>query len=52
MPTIRMPSASDDHDALNDLFETTQYLPPAEPFELDEHGLPILDAEPDDPDDE
>ena len=41
-----------DHEVLAELFDTTGYVEPAEPFAVDEHGLPIADAEPDDPDDE
>jgi|GEM_PF-6454999 len=46
------PSASSDHDALADMFATVSYTEPAVPFERDEYGLPILDPEPDDPDEE
>lgn len=50
--TYTYPSASGDHEALTEMFETVRYLPPEEPFELDEHGLPVPEPEPDDPDDE
>lgn len=48
----KLPSASTDHEALNEMFDTVSYVEPAEPFERDEHGLPIPAPEPDDPDDE
>ncbi|MGH2901509.1 MAG: hypothetical protein ACRDMZ_22730 [Solirubrobacteraceae bacterium] len=52
MPTTHIPSAGDDHDAMTEFFATRSYVAPEPPFELDEHGLPIAEPEPDDPDDE
>jgi hypothetical protein len=52
MPTIPFPDASSDRGVLAELFETVRYARPDEPFERDEHGLPVRAPEPDDPDDE
>lgn len=50
--TTHYPSASTDTDVIGELVETVSYLEPSTPLDVDEHGLPVLEADPDDPDDE
>jgi hypothetical protein len=49
--TIHFSSSEETRKRMADFLATTHYFPKPD-LELDEHGFPIVEPEPDDPDDE
>ncbi len=51
MTTHKISSSEETRKRMADFLETTHYFPEPD-LERDEHGFPIVEPEPDDPDDE
>jgi hypothetical protein len=51
MTPFRIQTEEERRANIDKLLSTTRYAPP-DSFEVDEYGMPILEPEPEDPDDE